>query len=357
MTLPTEEETAAAERFAMNIALPSEWIAAQTTASRVYYVNDVTGESSMVMPAALPHGWSRVACDASHATHGGMVYFRHAASNISTWERPSIAEHERAVAVAEAASGLTEVEAADAARAKERVAAGRAKRDAVYEKERARARAQLDAKKKVRFKWSPRVTVSLADALLGTDTAGSDEVPPYLSDVCRCIFAESDRKQTGTLNTLDVVLMLEKRANISSTSVVFDFKKTLHAQAESNVITAAEFERGIIAVLRNDERGPVAQWVLRELQDLAAEWVEIWKQNGEMLYAHPTLGSMQTKPALVAAIEHFESLLREAGLSGTGGTAAPLGSSSSSSSEDEAAPEARSGATGRKQHIEASARV
>jgi hypothetical protein len=307
----------------MNIALPSGWHAVQSNLDGVYYAHPVTGASSWEVPDALPVGWI------TQTTH--QDYFLHVESGTSLWERPTIAEHERAVAAAEMAHETAAAKAEAKAIVEERIAAGRAKRDAVFEKEIARQRALKKGKKKVRFKWSPCVKVSLADALLGRDCGATssphEDVPQYLSDVSRRIFRKADIDHDGTLSTMEILKFLRKRAKIHDTGIAFKFKETLHAQAEhSHEITEVEFERGLVVAMREDAQGPIAQWILRELQDLAAGWKPV-EFEGEAFYSHPTLGSSWTKPELVTAMEHFEQLRSEAESGGSaaegGGSAVP----------------------------------
>ena len=325
MTTPNDEDTTAAARFAMNIALPSGWHAVQSNLDGVYYAHPVTGASSWEVPDALPVGW----VTQTTRTDPDQDYFLHVESGTSLWERPTIAEHERAVAAAEMAHETAAAKAEAKAIVEERIAAGRAKRDAVFEKEIARQRALKKGKKKVRFKWSPCVKVSLADALLGRDCGATSSphevVPQYLSDVSRRIFRKADIDHDGTLSTMEILKFLRKRAKIHDTGIAFKFKETLHAQAEhSHEITEVEFERGLVVAMREDAQGPIAQWILRELQDLAAGWKPV-EFEGEAFYSHPTLGSSWTKPELVTAMEHFEQLRSEAesGSAAEGGSAVP----------------------------------
>ena len=176
--------------------------------------------------------------------------------------------------------------------------------------------------------------VSLADALLGRDRDATsslhEDVPQYLSDVSRRIFRKADTDHDGTLSTMEILRVLRKRAKINKTAlpgIAFRFKETLHAQAEhAHDITEVEFERGLVVAMREDDQGPIAQWILRELQDLAAGWEPV-ELEGKIFYAHPTLGTSRTKPELVTAMEHFEQLRSEAESGGSaaegGGSAVP----------------------------------
>ena len=264
--------------------------------------------------------------DTAHTATSGEVsgdaYFYHEASETTQWARPTISEHERAVAAAAAAQTPPETAVANAARTEERIAAGRAKRDAIFAQEKARKRAVADGMKRVRFKWNPRVRVSLADALLNHDV-GESGVPPYLSQVCRRIFLQSDRGEKKHLSVLDILFMLKTRARIVKPDIVYSFNAALtRAGGDAGRCTESVFERGVIDVIHEDEHGAVAQWILKEIQKFAAQW-EVDVFDGVPFYTHPTLGTTWTKPPVVAAVERFAQLCSDA----EDGTAAPRDSS------------------------------
>jgi len=286
----------------------------------------VTGSSTHEVPPELPTGWERVPVDTElTATSGevsGDAYFYHEASETTQWARPTISEHERAVAAAAAAQTPPETAVANAARAEERIAAGRAKRDARFAQEDARKRAVAEGMKEVRFKWNPRVRVSLADALLNHDV-GESGVPPYLSQVCRRIFLQSDRGEKKHLSVLDILFMLKTRARIVKPDIVYSFNAALtRAGGDAGRCTESVFERGVIDVIHEDEHGAVAQWILKEIQKFAAQW-KVDVLDGVPFYTHPTLGTTWTKPPVVAAVERFAQLCSDA----EDGTAAPRDSS------------------------------
>ena len=264
--------------------------------------------------------------DTAHTATSGEesedMHFYHEASATTQWARPTISEHERAVATAAVAHAPPAIAAANVARAEERIAAGRAKRDAIFAQENAPKRAMADGMKQVRFKWNPRVRVSLADALLNHDV-GKTGVPPYLSQVCRRIFLQSDRGEKKHLSVLDILFMLKTRARIVKPGIVYSFNAALtRVGGDTGQCTASVFELGIVDAIHKDEHGAVAQWILKEIQKFAAEWKGD-DLDGVPFYTHPTLGTTWTKPAVVAAVERFAQLCSDA----EDGAAAPRDSS------------------------------
>jgi hypothetical protein len=249
--------------------------------------------------------------DSARTASSEGAYFYHDASATTQWQRPTIAEHERAVAIAAAARLPTETAAANEARAEERIAAGRAKRHAIVARKNARKQAVADGMRRVRFKWNPRVRVSLAGALLNRDV-GETEVPPYFSDVCRRIFLQSDRTQKTYLSVLDILFMLKARARIVKPGIIYNFNAALtRAEGDAGRCTESVFECGVVDAICEDEYGAVAQWILKELQKFAAQW-KVDDLDGVPFYTHPTIGTTWAKPPIVAAVERFAQLCSDA---------------------------------------------
>jgi hypothetical protein len=83
-------------------------------------------------------------------------------------------------------------------------------------------------------------------------------------------------------------------------------------------VTQSDFSKGLTAALRASPDGPVAQWILRELQDLACTWtrIEMPAARGaaadaplQCYYASATDGTTTwTKPPVVAAMERFSAM-------------------------------------------------
>tara|TARA_B110000211_G_scaffold198632_1_gene228606 strand:- start:8 stop:472 length:465 start_codon:yes stop_codon:yes gene_type:complete len=83
-------------------------------------------------------------------------------------------------------------------------------------------------------------------------------------------------------------------------------------------VTPSDFNKGVTEALRASPDGPVAQWILRELQDLACTWTRIElpaaadaAADAPLLcyYANVTDGtSTWSKPAVVAAMERFDAM-------------------------------------------------
>ena len=98
-------------------------------------------------------------------------------------------------------------------------------------------------------------------------------------------------------------------------------KTHLSEQSAGHEISRADFDSGITQALRKDPDGPVAQWVLRELQDLACRWTRVDNAAADLggadasptcYYVHDVHGTRTTKPALVAAIERFDAMRAKA---------------------------------------------
>jgi hypothetical protein len=297
----------------------------------------------------------------------GRAFFHHAASGATQWTNPALeetddaarvlagerAENEAGGAVRHAALHAAEDEARRAASA-DRTEAGRAKRDTLLAAEAARKKALRKAKKKVRWKWKPQVAITLTESLLGDGTAGSSAaVPPFFSEICRSLFTAADRNRDGDLSVIEIVFFLKERAKgtaLSRDSVaVFKFKSRMARQSAHGKITIREWELGIVEEMWANEDGAVAQWLLRELQDLASEWVAHATEDATF-YVHATQGKTWTKPPLVAAVERVAGLREEGGAgddtessdegnSSSSSELSSLSSGSSESGEDELAAE------------------
>ena len=110
------------------------------------------------------------------------------------------------------------------------------------------------------------------------------------------------------------MMMIDRRAKKTAlggnSHAIFKLKGVLHKQAEHDEITELEWERGLVAVMRTDESGPVAEWIMYELQTLARQWKEVVHlEDGTLFYSNRKLGlKTWTKPPIVSAMEHFEAL-------------------------------------------------
>ena len=374
---------AAVEIVSASADLPEGWAAVRDGDGNIYYYNATTRESSWEVPVELRHGWVKLMHEES-----GHAYFHHAASGLQLWSAPTDEDDARAreVVATEAAAAI-QAEAAEAtalrrlnkharldakkkkadraalasstaeatalrlALAMERSDAGRAKRDATLAAEAARLEKIKRGKKKVRWKWSAKMETTLASALLGTMTGGKDGdhsagggTPEYLSDVFATLFKDADRNGDGELSTVELMMMIDRRAKktalAGNSHAIFKLKEVLHKQAEHDDITELEWEKGLVAVMRADESGPVAEWIMRELQTLARQWKEVARRaDGALYYSHRTLGKTWTKPPVVSAMEHFEALRSgtvdpEVRMLESSGSDSSSGSSSSGDSSD-----------------------
>ena len=113
--------------------------------------------------------------------------------------------------------------------------------------------------------------------------------------------------------------MFQKRAK--GTALARDSHAMLTIQARcskfshGHEVTPSDFNKGVTEGLRADPDGPVAQWILRELQDLACTWKRIELPAApdaaadaplNCYYESTTTGTtIWSKPAVVAAVERF----------------------------------------------------
>ena len=81
--------------------------------------------------------------------------------------------------------------------------------------------------------------------------------------------------------------------------------------APHDAITELEWERGLEATLRDDERSPVVEWIFMEVQRIASQWevAQDDEHEGSLIYSHPKLGETRVKPPLLLAMDRFEGLL------------------------------------------------
>jgi uncharacterized membrane protein YgcG len=325
----------AVEMVSSSADLPEGWAAVRHGDGRIYYYNATTGETSWDVPVELRHGWVKL----MHEEYG-RAYFHHAASGLQSWTSPTDEDDARAreIVATEASAAIKAVEAAKAtalwrlnkrarldakkkkadraALSAEAMALRSAKRDAELAAEAARREKLSKGKTKVRWKWSSKkMETTLASALLGEDgdhSAGGG-TPAYLRNIFATLFQDADRNGDGKLSTVELMMMIDRRAKKTAlggnSHAIFKLKEVLHKQAEHDEITELEWERGLVAVMHADESGPVAEWIMRELQTLARQWKEVvHREDGSLSYSHRTLGETRKKPPVVSAMEHFEAL-------------------------------------------------
>ena len=83
-------------------------------------------------------------------------------------------------------------------------------------------------------------------------------------------------------------------------------------------VTQSDFNKGLTDALRASPDGPVAQWILQELQDLACAWTRVEMPAAEdaavdtplrSYYARAMDGTTTwSKPPVVAAMERFTAM-------------------------------------------------
>ena len=321
----------AVEMVSSSADLPEGWAAVRHGDGRIYYYNATTGETSWDVPVELRHGWVKL----MHEEYG-RAYFHHAASGLQSWTSPTDEDDARAreIVATEASAAIKAVEAAKAtalwrlnkrarldakkkkadraALSAEAMALRSAKRDAELAAEAARREKLSKGKTKVRWKWSAKMETTLASALLGMMADGG--TPEYLRNVFAAIFEDADRDGDGKLSTVELMMMIDRRAKKTAlggnSHAICKLKEVLHKQAEHDEITGIEWERGLVAMMRADESGPVAEWIMHELQTLARQWKEFeHPEDGSLFYSNRKLGvKTWKKPSIVSAMEHFEAL-------------------------------------------------
>ena len=180
------------------------------------------------------------------------------------------------------------------------------------------------ASKFVRWVWNRRADVSLGEVLFkshidagarGKDGAVGDiVVPPHLIDLFAKIFAASDEDKNGTLSTFELMRMLKLRAHTGLSGDVhamFTLNTLIAEQAGGEdsarggtSIGVHEFTMGIMKSVTQNPNGHVAEWILKEMQDEAAEWSTLHADDGRVFYRHGSDGaSVWDKPLILAEME------------------------------------------------------
>jgi hypothetical protein len=161
----------------------------------------------------------------------------------------------------------------------------------------------------VKFVFKPRDHVSLAHALLGGVVSGSgggrsspDALPLYLEEMFTAIFADGDRSGDGLLSTIELMHLLQRRAQGTvldgNSHAMFTLQELCEKQAAHGEIGVKEFSSGLHAAVVGDPNGAVAQWILKELQDEAAGWTahvhDADDDTHATYYAHSKRGAKST---------------------------------------------------------------
>ena len=353
-SLPTVAATAALD----SVVLPPGWLAHRSAPpeNKIYYANASTGETSWEKPKMLPHGWTQLADEAS-----GKLYFHNAITGETSWERPAdLVALERAKRVSVVMSPRNS-QHADLGALRLEFSSVILEEETTIEDEPPPPPSVVSSKKKkrkkkraVRWAWTPRTDIPLGEALFKNTLEEGDDavmIPPYLIDLFGKIFKIADRNCSGILSTVELTLMLQKRAKGTAldgdSHAIFSLKTLLAQQAslsqkdrvlgrlpsmkskidltavEANEdhgeIGIREFARGMMKAVVLKPNGAVAEWILKELQDEAAEWVTHETEEGKLFYLHETEGKQQWgKPELVSEMERCKALA--AGGRGAGGS-------------------------------------
>ena len=304
----------------------------------------------------LPHGWTQLADEAS-----GKLYFHNAITGETSWERPAdLVALERAKRVSVVMSPRNS-QHADLGALRLEFSSVILEEETTIEDEPPPPPSVVSSKKKkrkkkraVRWAWTPRTDIPLGEALFKNTLEEGDDavmIPPYLIDLFGKIFKIADRNCSGILSTVELTLMLQKRAKGTAldgdSHAIFSLKTLLAQQAslsqkdrvlgrlpsmkskidltavEANEdhgeIGIREFARGMMKAVVLKPNVAVAEWILKELQDEAAEWVTHETEEGKLFYLHETEGKQQWgKPELVSEMERCKALA--AGGRGAGGS-------------------------------------
>ena len=82
--------------------------------------------------------------------------------------------------------------------------------------------------------------------------------------------------------------------------------------SQGHEVTQLDFNKGVTEALRASPDGPVAQWILQELQDLASSWRCVRRTPAATGVATGASAATDTeawtKPAVVAAMESFAAM-------------------------------------------------
>jgi hypothetical protein len=174
-------------------------------------------------------------------------------------------------------------------------------------------------------------------------SGGVAAIPPYLMDVFKKLFVFADRDGDGSLTTMELTILLQKRAKGTALEgdmhAIFTLKTLLAQQArkkngtgkkrQSSVIAGRqslvdlrahgshedhgeigvrEFARGITKAVVLKPNGNVAEWILKELQEEANEWSE-HVHEGRVYFRHERDGkNVWKKPEIVEEMERCAAL-------------------------------------------------
>ena len=192
-------------------------------------------------------------------------------------------------------------------------------------------------KRIVRWPWTPRPDVSLADQLFKSSEGVNDvSIPTYMVHLFNKIFAVADRSRDGVLQTIELTTMLQMRATGTplhgNAHAIFSLNMLLTQQVVGEAAALAgdggrmtvkrfsldrrgsetdevdvgesEFARGVAKAILRDPNGPVAEWILKEIQIEAAEWsTHCTVPDCRPYWRHDTDGAtVWREPEIIAAL-------------------------------------------------------
>ena len=171
----------------------------------------------------------------------------------------------------------------------------------------------------VRWKKKKRSGASFAETLFtihpddGGDGNGAGTIPPHLASLFNKIFTLADSDGDGNLSTMELIRVIKKRAKGSTLNgnahAIFTLKTQLQKAGggddEDADLGVERFAQGMMEVVRSAPEGPVAQWILSELQAEANAWsTHTHLKDGREYFVHDTTAARQwTKPTIVAVME------------------------------------------------------
>jgi hypothetical protein len=176
--------------------------------------------------------------------------------------------------------------------------------------------------------------------------------PPLLKFLLSQLFVAADLDMDGTLSTIELTNILRRRAGgtdlegnasamfklrtlLASQGCVHDSRRSslrssvsllrpfsdatpppslslslsLSLSSHHGEITKAEFQQGMLVAISMEPNGPAAQWIMIELMDESARWVQSSNSGETTCWTHPTHGRSASKPDIVAEVERCYVIL------------------------------------------------
>ena len=170
-------------------------------------------------------------------------------------------------------------------------------------------------KKFVRWVFKKRDDISLAHGLLGAEgTVAGAASPTYLRKLFAMLFVAGDRNGDGLLSTIELMHMMQTRAQGTvldgNSEAIFKLQRALEEQADGagGEIGMNEFNTGLHKEIIAKPNGAVAQWILKEAQDDAALWTRHTHEK-KTYYSHPRDGETWVAPEIIVEMQRCAKVL------------------------------------------------